>query len=401
MTKTTTVQFSPARDGGVMTKVDGRVAFPDRRLWRGRPQPQDGDIWEVEIAGENPRQTVYFLRPVRRVSTRAEREAEERAWGVYQNWKRAQRGRWMIVGRDEGVKIAARGGEAALNAEYTRRVDEARRVYDRLFGDGEWDAAIAKRVSGDRPQAEAVAQGDMFKLVERVLHYSDLIDAGRIYAREMRERFAPGHVFALARAQECGQFDGDPVAFAQRVRAETRAMHDAGERIMARARAFLARIPRREMEHRTIEVDDFTVRISADSDWGLHEADPGFSVVINPVIPDLVYTAYGPVVSDHRLISGIVGDEYDPHDVGEGAEDEYERGVVEECRLILQVADAIAPYRWVRVRVVLSDEARARAEAVIDRYRPDPDFMGGTICDWNGMARIDPRSRELIPGGEQ
>jgi len=82
MTKTTTVQFSPARDGGVMTKVDGRVAFPDRRLWRGCPQPQDGDIWEVEIAGENPRQTVYFLRPVRRVSTRAEQEqaaAEKRA----------------------------------------------------------------------------------------------------------------------------------------------------------------------------------------------------------------------------------------------------------------------------------------------------------------------------------
>ena len=60
-----------------MTKIEGRVAFPSKHAhWD--PEPHDGDVWEAEIEGENPRKTVYFLRPVRLLSTRAEREREER-----------------------------------------------------------------------------------------------------------------------------------------------------------------------------------------------------------------------------------------------------------------------------------------------------------------------------------
>lgn len=100
------VEFSPARDGGVMTRIGGRVAFPDRRAWRGVPAPQPGDEWEVEVSGENPRGTVYFLRPVRRVSTEAERRAraqEERRRKTLHNLSealyRAVPGGWLVAGR--------------------------------------------------------------------------------------------------------------------------------------------------------------------------------------------------------------------------------------------------------------------------------------------------------------
>lgn len=52
-------------------KIGGRYAFPDRK----GAQPADGDIWQVEVAGENPSGSVYFLQCLTRVSTSAERKA--------------------------------------------------------------------------------------------------------------------------------------------------------------------------------------------------------------------------------------------------------------------------------------------------------------------------------------
>ncbi len=50
-------------------KIGGRYAFPDRK----GTQPQDGDIWQAGVIGENPAGSVYFLECLTRVSTSAER----------------------------------------------------------------------------------------------------------------------------------------------------------------------------------------------------------------------------------------------------------------------------------------------------------------------------------------
>ncbi len=56
-------------------RVGGRYSFPDR----SGPQPEDGEVWEVEVTAQNPAGSVYFLRCIRRISTRAERRAAAEA----------------------------------------------------------------------------------------------------------------------------------------------------------------------------------------------------------------------------------------------------------------------------------------------------------------------------------
>ncbi len=57
------IQFFVSRDGGVMARYEGKVAFPERR----GAQPQAGETWEVEKAGENASGRVVFLRCVRKI----------------------------------------------------------------------------------------------------------------------------------------------------------------------------------------------------------------------------------------------------------------------------------------------------------------------------------------------
>jgi hypothetical protein len=52
------VTFQEAKGGGSMTIVNSRISFPER----SGKQPNPGETWEVELAGENPKKTVYFLK---------------------------------------------------------------------------------------------------------------------------------------------------------------------------------------------------------------------------------------------------------------------------------------------------------------------------------------------------
>lgn len=56
------VTFEKERDGPI-ARVNGKIAFPER----GGRLPQEGETWEVELAGVNPRGTVQFLRLIRKV----------------------------------------------------------------------------------------------------------------------------------------------------------------------------------------------------------------------------------------------------------------------------------------------------------------------------------------------
>lgn len=69
-TVTHSSKFVAANSGGLMAaiKVGGRVVFPERR----GPQPQnDGKVWQFQIVGENPKQTVYFARIVEATASTA------------------------------------------------------------------------------------------------------------------------------------------------------------------------------------------------------------------------------------------------------------------------------------------------------------------------------------------
>jgi hypothetical protein len=52
-----TVTFQVGRDGRVLTRWNGRIAFP---TWSG-PQPRAGQTWEAVAARTNPKETVFFL----------------------------------------------------------------------------------------------------------------------------------------------------------------------------------------------------------------------------------------------------------------------------------------------------------------------------------------------------
>lgn len=60
------VDFVHSREGTPMATVHHRIAYPER----SGKQPEVGEIWEVEIAGSNPKGTVYFLRLIRKLGTK-------------------------------------------------------------------------------------------------------------------------------------------------------------------------------------------------------------------------------------------------------------------------------------------------------------------------------------------
>lgn len=53
-----TVTFEAGRNGGVVSRYWGKVAFPEKY----GPQPQAGEEWDVLEASPNPKETVYFLK---------------------------------------------------------------------------------------------------------------------------------------------------------------------------------------------------------------------------------------------------------------------------------------------------------------------------------------------------
>ena len=94
MEKEIIVVFQSARGGGVMTHLNGRVAFPSKRDPRAG-EPKDGETWVVSIEGENPRGTVWFLRLVESPTDRAERQAKaeaERRAKVLARWEELRPG---------------------------------------------------------------------------------------------------------------------------------------------------------------------------------------------------------------------------------------------------------------------------------------------------------------------
>ena len=95
------VEFVSGRDGRPMTRVMGKISFPDRQS----PTPKIGSVWEVAVSGSNAAGTVNFLRLVREIS-----KAEIAAKAAKEAAKAAK------VAAEEAAKKAAE--EAAQEAAY-------------------------------------------------------------------------------------------------------------------------------------------------------------------------------------------------------------------------------------------------------------------------------------------
>ncbi len=108
-----TVTFFPGRDGRPIALIAGWVVVPGRE-WGDRP-PRAGEEWEVEVTGENPRGTVFFLKAV---------TSPEKA--------RAIERLVDIVGEQIAGELVRRGADP--NAEYARLAREARVEYEAATG---------------------------------------------------------------------------------------------------------------------------------------------------------------------------------------------------------------------------------------------------------------------------
>ncbi len=194
------VDFERGRRGDVMTRIGGRVAFPDRRAWRGFPAPQAGDEWEVEVVGENPRGTVYFLRPIRRLTTAAEREAKRRA-------KEQERKLWEF--RHEFSTSAASCILPAYDISRFRDWLEKRGLLDMVF-----QAIQSPRLYFDDPYAAAIeavrkqAEAEAAALANRYFP-SEWKAAGELTRTEPRNE-AQYSVCRAAQVLERGEENGYP-----------------------------------------------------------------------------------------------------------------------------------------------------------------------------------------------
>lgn len=56
-------KFFESREGEPMAYIDGKISFPNRY----GVKPKVGEIWEVEISGQNPKGNINYLKMIRRV----------------------------------------------------------------------------------------------------------------------------------------------------------------------------------------------------------------------------------------------------------------------------------------------------------------------------------------------
>jgi len=301
------VRFRPARNGGVMTRVAGKVAFP-ARSWS--PPPKEGEEWIVEIAGENPRGTVYFLRPVKRWEGTKE-DARLCGW---REERQLHRGIIRFSRAGESIEVSATGEQWWEDYVYLRahrdhvliRRDEAGKV----VGTGwvrEGVEPLTTKVewwAWNHPDYQPIGARD---LVEEFYRIVELLQKKKkeeeAEFEERRRRFFEEEVKPLLTGSV--------------------------------------------LEERVVEATHYRVEILEDRDWGLHKADPGYSVRVTPLYEGAVSNPFRHVEEEvAQKLFGITG-----LDLQEGAED----GIPEYQEAYKLVDDWIAS-RYVRLTVRLTPE---------------------------------------------
>ncbi|MEM4658351.1 MAG: hypothetical protein QXX77_08030 [Candidatus Methanosuratincola sp.] len=207
--------------GRMETKVNGRWAYPDRRWERYFPLPKSNEEWEVKIAGENPAKTVFFLLPIRFVSTYEQRCAAQ----LEENRRHIAEKIARLVGEDwEEVNNHLDGGKIELILN-----ENMGTVFAKLSLDhgGFYNLEYYPR--------EEMAKDEYIKSLQR------LIDASRANA--------------LEHAREVKYWEG-----------------------------LISELPPAQFDNVELIADSYKVHVSTDTDWGLHEADSGYTIRVYPIV---------------------------------------------------------------------------------------------------------------------
>ncbi len=345
---------------GIIARVHGRVALPGRE-WRDRP-PRDGEEWGVEITGENPPRTVWFLRPV----------ASPEALRAAARWAAAKE-----FALREGLYLPEIiDALAASEAPFEKVVND---IVDNLLAKtrAEADSALAPL---------GLTAEDVIRYRPRTCVVDTIHDL-RKYARLARDPRVQEVLRAIGASLEKLDFAGlrldlgqspEDIINAWRVNQE---LSQQEEQARERALRLAARVRQKVCECIEMETSDVEVRVITDEDWGLHEADPGFSVHVTPRLPQFIWASrqFGTLGSDIGLISRLVGVTLDPHEAAELEEDEDTAGEEGLGKAIYRLAEAIRPWRWIRVRVRPAPEV---VEEIRRRYPGADDIVVDEITGY-------------------
>ncbi len=320
--------------GRIETRIEGRRAYPDRRWERTHPLPKDGEEWEIRVAGENPAKTVYFLMPVRLISSAEQREAARLA----ENRAAIRAEIARVVGEDwqeineylEGGRIEVRTNENLGSTGFSLRLDHGG-FYDLMYYPRE-----GKSVE------------------EYTANLQTMINASRSTSLEQARRVA--------------YWD---------------------ERI--------SELPKCEFNKRAIMATGYKVHVSYDCDWGLHEADDGYTITVYPIVDGVGLLDWD---AAYKEAVKVACDELryyrDPFTAAE--EDDHKAVyVLEYARRV------VAPWMFEKVTVSLTEEQIRE----IDREYRDRDF--GFETSWVFYVKVEgrlsgtSRSSELadLPEGER
>jgi hypothetical protein len=351
------VTFEAARDGGVRAVVNGRTAFPDRR-W-GTHAPQVGELWEVTVSGENPRGTVYFLMPVKRLASsedlrRQEREAQEKL----ENERAAHA--WLAK------------NDLVWAVDHPASVEEAQRQVEETIR--HCKVELAELLGGEEAFAAQMPSNDCEALGVLRQYKRGRSSAPRFseMLQFMLEQGEPRTLktvlAAISLARFSAQKDWTPMGAWERELQNREAIR----RGAIEARAAMARMRRVLALLKPRPVHEMTVPVAADwlvsdaGDWDLDGADDGLHVRIWPVDPPFRWArATAPHVDAARL-AGLRGQALrDPEAVRDMRNCLPREEAEEFGALWSEVTQRVKERRWTRVRLVLEDGAE---EALRERY---------------------------------
>jgi len=325
------VTFVPARNGGVMARVVGKVAFP-ARFWS--PPPKEGEEWIVEIAGENPRGTVYFLRPVKRWEGTKE-DARLCGWEEYRDLSR-------------GV------------VSFKNPSDPMERIELPATEEQWWQDYCYLR---SHPNHLLLRRDEEGKMV------------GTGWLREGEEPLTTDLEWWAWNHPDHVPVGPQPLVeeFRKLAAEFTKRKEEEQARLEERRRKFFEQkikplLTGAELEERVVEATHYRVEILEDCDWGLHKADPGYSIRVTPLYEGAVPNPFRHV--EEEVAQKLFGISW--LDLEEGAED----GIPEYQEAFKLVKDWVAS-RYVRLDVRLTpDQVKEIDEKYPDRDGRDPSGEG-------------------------
>jgi hypothetical protein len=293
--------FEESRDGSPMARIDGKISFPSKEFV-GLAKP--GEIWEVEVVGQNKKGTVLFLRLIQKI--------------IHQ------------------------------------RINNAKLLVEFWCGSHKIDELPLK-------QTGYVWHQTGISLYREPV-YVHPVSSNPINTWGHSQRFGPSD-YAEAEKLGCPKdlLDAAKTSWEKEQAAQAARKQDQ-EILLAAFRSIPLTTPLQEM---SVSADSYCVKVASDSDWGLHKADPGYFIRVEPLYKDSTsnYTSIIRPIKD-EVAKKFFGPDYCWLDIDEGAEDEsFTSDEIGPCQLAEKVAIELRNQRYIKLQVALTPDQIAEIEA--------------------------------------